>query len=425
MRPSIWALMLALSALPPVAQAAEPPVVRWGPLTVGMSVDEARAALPKAEWKPGRASPITGRVTRLSAKEALEFGGRRMDVDLRDERYDWHLELTARSTEASHQACEQAGLAMLTALEQSVGPLQAERNPGGEVLAFGNGSQAMWRAVQDPGEVLSRRQAASTRVDRMSLGARRQFERLDVKGQVGFDARQPQNCSFFAIAIGWRPRPPPEVIAWDPARVRERITVGERHRLAQGLVLPAEGLTVRLRCEANRQSGAVGSCQASDPAAQTPEQLRVAYRHAGRLVLDMQGLDRDDPQGVVLELPVLLQPSDRRPLDFGPPTVQMPELDFITRPSAEAQRRAFPFRALRQGVGATVALACQVQVDGTLVCQAPQAAERERLGPLAPEFERAAETLAADYRAAPALKDGRPSAGMVVGLQVRFAVAAD
>lgn len=413
-------LLLALGA-----QAAEAPVVRWGPLTVGMGVDEARAALPQAEWKVGWASPITGRVSRLRAQEALEFGGRRMTVELRDERYDWHLELTARSTEAGHQACEQAGLAMLAALEQSVGPLQAERNPGGEVLAFGAGSQAMWRAVQDPGEVLSRRQAASTRVDRMSLGARRQFERLEVRGQVGFDARQPQNCSFFAIAIGWRPKPPPEVLAWDPARVRGQISIGERHRLAAGLNLPAEGQTLRLRCEASRQSGAVSGCQPADPAGQAPELLRVAQRHAGRLVLDMQGLDRDDPQPVVLEVPVQLLPSDRRPLDFGPATVAMSELAFAVLPTADAQRRAYPFRALRQGVGAVVTLACQVQTDGTLVCQPPQAAERERLGPLAVEFERAAETLAADHRAAPALKDGRPSAGAVIGLQVRFAVAPD
>lgn len=427
MRPSFRAAALALLlplGLSPGAVAAEaPPVVRWGPLTVGMTVDEARAALPQAEWKVGWASPVTGRVSRLAAREAIEFGGRRMNVDLRDERYDWHLELTASSTEAGHAACEQAGLVLLAALEQSVGPLQARREAGSELLPFGNGSQASWRAVQDPGETLSRRQAAQTRVDRMSLSARREFDRLEVKAQVGFDARQAQNCSFLAIAIGWRPRPEPEVMAWDPARVRERISLGERHRLAQGLALPPEGLTVRLRCEANRQSGAVRSCRPVDEAAQPVELLRVAQRHAARLVLDMQGLDRDDPQAVLLDLPVLLHPSDRRPLDFGSPTVPMSGLDFLAQPTAEAQRQAFPFRALRQGLGATVDLACQVQADGTLVCRPAQAAERERLGPLAVDFERAAETLAADYRAAPALKDGRPSAGVVIGLQLRFAVA--
>lgn len=415
------ALALTLAGTAP-APAAEAPEIRFGPLTVGMSVAAARAALPQAAWKVGWASPVTGRVSRLSAPEALEFGGRRMNVDVRDEYYDWHLELTARSTEAHVQACEQAGLAMLTALEQAVGPLQAERNPGGEVLAFGTGSQAMWRAVQDPGEVLSRRQAASTRVDRMSLGARRLFDRLEVKGQVGFEARQAQNCSFFAIAIGWRPRPAPEVLAWDPARVRERMTIGERHRLAAGLNLPPEGVAVRLRCEVQRQSGLVGSCQPVDPAAQAPEFLRLAQRHAARMVLDMSGQDRDDPQPMVTELPVTLTPGDRRPLDFGPPTVPMSGVRFVGQPDGKALRSAYPFRAQRQGVGAVVDLACQVQTDGTLVCLPAQAAGREALGPLAVEFERAAETLAADYRSAPELADGRPSAGVVIGLRVRFAM---
>lgn len=422
-----WTRVAVLALAQPLAAgAAEAPVVRWGPLTVGMTVDEARAALPQADWKVGWASPLTGRVTRLSARDALDFGGRRMNVELRDERYDWHLELTARSSEPGHAACEQAGLAMLLALEQSVGPLQAAREPGSELLPFGHGSQATWRAVQDPGEVLSRRQAAGTRVDRLGLSARRQFDRLEVRGQASFDARQPQNCSLLAIAIGWRPRPEPEVLAWDPARVRGRMSIGERHRLAASVALPAEGVTVRLRCEANRQTGGVGSCQPVDPAAQPPELQRLAQRHAARLVLDMQGQDRDDPQGMLVEVPVPLHPSDRRPLDFGPPTLPASGLDLVARPSAEAQRRAYPLRAQRQGVAASVELACQVQADGTLVCQPARVgppAERERLGPLALEFERAAETLAADYRAGPTTQDGRPSAGLVIGLVVRFAMA--
>ena len=421
-RPISALLLAAACALSSGLRAAEAPVVRFGPLTVGMSVADARAALPQADWKVGWASPITGRVSRLSAVDALEFGGRRMKVDLRDERYDWHLELTARSTEPSVQACEQAGLAMLTALEQSAGPLQPGRDASGEALAFGSGSKAMWRALQDPGEVLSRRQAASTPVDRMSLSAVRTFDRLEVKGQVSYDARLPQNCSFFAIAIRWRPRPEPEVLAWDPARVRQQITVGERHRLAQTLSLPSDGWTVRLRCEVQRQSGAVGGCQPVDPAAQPTPALRVAQRHAARLVVDLSGQDRDDPQPMVTELPVTLSPTDRRPLDFGPPTVPSSGVSFAERPGAKALRSAYPSRAQRQGVAASVDLACQVQSDGSLVCQPAQAAGRDALGPLAVEFERAAETLAADYRSAPTLADGRPSAGVVIGLRVRFAL---
>jgi outer membrane biosynthesis protein TonB len=115
-------------------------------------------------------------------------------------------------------------------------------------------------------------------------------------------------------------------------------------------------------------------------------------------------------------------PTDRQPLDFGPPTVPSSGVTFVQRPGAKALQSAYPSRARRQGVAASVDVACQVQTDGSLVCQPAQAAGREALGALAVEFERAAETLAADYRSAPTLVDGRPSAGVVIGLRVRFAL---
>ncbi len=69
----------------------------------------------------------TGPPFGIVAADAIDFGGQRMEVRVREEKYDRDIVLTSRSTESSAQACERAGLDFLSALESSAGTCRRVR----------------------------------------------------------------------------------------------------------------------------------------------------------------------------------------------------------------------------------------------------------------------------------------------------------
>nr|MBP6514172.1 hypothetical protein [Steroidobacteraceae bacterium] len=122
--PAQFALLAALTLAALAARAeSEVTAIRLGPIRFGMSLDEIQAAVPGAGWQTAARSEFTGRAFKIAAADAIDFGGRPMKVEVRQHRYDWDVILSARSAEAGPQACEQAGLAMLTALEDGAGAL--------------------------------------------------------------------------------------------------------------------------------------------------------------------------------------------------------------------------------------------------------------------------------------------------------------
>jgi hypothetical protein len=404
-----------------VAEEAPAPVVQFGPIRFGMSVAQIRSAVPDAHWEVTSKSPFTGRPFGLVAKRALDYGGWRMNIGVRDEKYDRHVELSSRMTVPDAAACEKAGIGLFTALEDSAGPLVANDDPLGESFAFGSGSTALFNGYDARSKRLRRSRVAGGRIDRFGMVTRRDAERLAVRGQVGFDARSAENCSAEVIAIGWRERPPFEVMPYDENKVVGRMSIGDRHRLASTLNFSSDAVVVKRQCEVSRQSGKVLTCQAADGAVD-PAFANVSGRYAGGMTFDMSGLDRDDPQTVLVEIPVRIARSDVRP--FVPPASLLPlsQVEFATTPSPRDFRDAFPWDALRAGVGADVSVGCRIQDDGSLVCATLGVRPQEGGDPFRAGFERAAERLVPLYRAAPRLKDGTPSADAAFAMGVQFKV---
>jgi hypothetical protein len=420
-RAQLCAAMVA-SLLAPAVNAAPAPI-RFGPIEFGTSLEQIQAAVPEARWQTTSRSEYTGRAFKIAAEEAIEFGGRRMKVEAHRQKYDWDMILTSRTTEASPEACEQAGLAMLTALEDSAGRLHGAPDPQGETLNFGRGSTARFLALDDRSRPIARKKLARSKVDRLSLSAGLEAEQLDLDAYAAYDARNAANCLLSITAIGWRERPPPSVITFDEKKIVRRMSVGDRHRLASTLDLPAAGVTVPVQCQVSRQSGKVLTCQPRADAVVASEVVAVAGRYAGALAFDMSGLDRDDPQPVLVEIPVCVAPEDIRSLVFAGPLLPMSDVAFEAVPPAREVQLAYPIDARRKGVAARVETTCQVQSDGSLVCRTPIVHQRDGRSDLRPEFERAVEKLVPMYRAAPALKDGKPSAGVAFGMAVAFELA--
>jgi hypothetical protein len=424
---SVFAALLLATGLgagtTAVAAALETsvPAVQFGPIRFGMSIAEIQAAVPGARWEVTSKSPYTGRPFKVVATDALDYGGWRMKIDVRDEKYDRHVELSSRITVPDAAACEQAGLALFTALEGSAGALVASRDPNGETVAFGKGSTALFTAYDAKSRRLPHKSLTRGKVDRMGLVTKREAERLEVKGSVGFDARSPDNCSAHVIAIGWREQPPPEVMPYDGKNVIGRMSIGDRHRLASTLNFTSDAVVVPRQCQVSRQSGKVLTCAAvSDPAID-PALADVAGRYAGAMTFDMAGLDRDDPQPVLVEIPVRVARSDARPLELPATLLPMSEVVFATTPTAKEIRDSYPWQALRNDIGAQVDVACRVQDDGSLICRTLAVRQQDGRDEHAAAFRHAVEKLLPGYRAAPTLKNGQPSAGAAFGMGVQFA----
>ncbi len=131
----IWlAVSLAASFLLWPARAADVDAI---PQAAERDLEQAAAAVPGASWQPTSRSQFTGRAFGTVAAGAIYFGGQRMEVRVREEKCDRDIVLTSRTTESSAQACEQAGLAFLSALESGAGTLQAGTSSCGEAVSFG------------------------------------------------------------------------------------------------------------------------------------------------------------------------------------------------------------------------------------------------------------------------------------------------
>ena len=309
---------------------------------------------------------------------------------------------------------------MLTALEDSAGTLSGAPDPQGETLHFGRGSTARFLALDDRSRPIARKKVARSKVDRLSVSAGLEADKLDLDAYAAYDARNAANCLLSITAIGWRERPPFSVITFDEKKIVRRMNIGDRHRLAGTLHLPAAGVTVPVQCQVSRRSGKVLTCQPRADATVAPEVVAVAGRYAGALAFDMSGLDRDDPQPVLIEIPVRVAPEDVRSLAFAGPLLPMSDVNFEAVPPAREVQFAYPINARRKGVAARVETTCQVQSDGSLVCRTPIVHQRDGLADFRADFQRAVEKLLPMYRAAPTLKDGRPSAGVAFGMAVAF-----
>ena len=87
-----------------------------------MSIDEVKAAAPQIAWRNVRVSRFTGRVFSIRSDDTLTIAGIEFEVGALDHYYQHELSLEGATNAADAAACEQAGVAVLAALEPQAGP---------------------------------------------------------------------------------------------------------------------------------------------------------------------------------------------------------------------------------------------------------------------------------------------------------------
>ena len=420
-----------------------------GPLRLGMTLDEVRAATPGATWQPEQVSRFTGRAYRLRSVPELPLHGLPFEVEVHRRYHEQSIRAEALLRRGSADACERTALDWLKSAEPGLGPFaggapvarpgqggglqwNTQRLPGGgvtvvpsarpgtpgrtdgETLAVGPRSNVLAEAFDDDERPRARRALLAGEPARLKLTATHVGPGYELEVRAEYLAERGDDCSLSVKMhrLLLPALPQPFDVAAHP--LRSQASVALRHLAYGDTPPPAQATEVSLRCEVDRAFGFTQRCSAIGDR-MPPHWEAVALRLAGWLAYDMRGVDRDDPVPLRGTVRVRLAPEDRRPLDFAAsPRPPREALVFESEPGPRDVETFYPMRARDQGQEADVTLACRVEADGSLLCLPG--------GPTpGGVFAEAAVRLAgAAYRVAPALRDGSPSVGRVVSLQVAF-----
>ena len=463
-------------SLPAIVLAAP---FAFGPLQLDMSIAQLQAAAPAVAWEAVQVSPFTQRVWRIRSKQPLEVAGAPFNVQAEVGYYHQRWVLIAPLPPKDAPGCEQAMLGVLTALEPQLGPFtsRAPRStPGkggnlewhsrqgpngvvvmpsmgvgtagtssGELVNFGTGSRVLMEAFDNQGRPRARKSLLSRPAPNFDLSAfhRQEGQRLSVDGRF--------NATFceLHLTLGRETAPPPPtVFDTSKARVVYAPTIAERHiDLPEAIAALPAPVEVELGCRIDRAMGGVQGCDivgTTPPAAPLTANMETyAHRLARERAYDTSGVDRDDPQPLLGTVRVLLDPADRRPIDFlEAPRTPLEQVVFVRQPEDPApqepagrpgpigqpEQPAPVFTLARQHFGTpqdrdidvVIQTTCRIEADGSLLCGKAEWSEPAD-GPLDPGLRAVAYRAAATrYQAAPKLRDGTPSAGRVIELALRF-----
>jgi hypothetical protein len=418
-----------------------------------MSLEEIRAAAPQVEWRNVMVSPFTGRVFSMRSDDTIPIAGVEFEVAAMAHYYEHELRLEGARRVADAAECERVGLDVLAAIEPQAGPFssfppvgtppsggglywQTQRSangsvmvvptpaagtPGrtdGETLVFGNGSTVLVEAFDGQYRPRPRVKRFGGPPAYLRMSAHHLGDWREVRAEVDYGGSGNTNCAMHVELRTWTLPPLPQAFDTAKAQLTREASMAERHLVhgpVAGQSMPA--LDVELACDIERRSGWTQRCGVVRPDTISPAQEKVAQDLARLLAYDMSAVDRDDPQPMRGTVRVRVDPAARKPIDFlAAPRTPFADIEFLEQPDQEAARQVAQFMGKEEETVVDVPLACRIEADGSLLCADPQgAADPGR----AAVTVTAARVAAQEYRAAPSLRNGGPSAGAVFDFAVR------
>jgi hypothetical protein len=189
------------------ANASDP--IKIGPIQVGMSLQDLRAALPDATWTEEAERGVLGRRV-FKARDALPLFGRRYDVEVgRGEGTDYGIWIRREESVSGMRECEDLGLSLISSLEDLYGVFrQIVTVPdfrracfdskesicaGAPVLETPGGSKIARMAKDASGSLIRPQDNNASRIHVLALG-----------GQIGFGPRYSDTIARQDIHVGAR-----------------------------------------------------------------------------------------------------------------------------------------------------------------------------------------------------------------------------
>jgi hypothetical protein len=249
----------------------------------------------------------------------------------------------------------------------------------------------------------------------LRMRAHRYEKWRDVQAEINYGDSGELNCGM-RVELAARKQPPlPQTFDTSHAKVRREATIAEKHYVHAPVAgRPGPAVDVELACEIDRRVGWPMGCGVVRPDDLSLEQENVAISLAHLMTFDLPGVDRDDPQQMRGTVRVKVDPAARKLIDFlTAPRTPADQVVFTMQPDPKATPFVPPLPGNDEGPGAEVKLVCRIETDGSLLCADPEAStDPERKAAFTPAIR----VSALEYRAAPNLRSGEPSAGRVFEL---------
>ncbi|HZF16353.1 MAG TPA: hypothetical protein VE046_10460 [Steroidobacteraceae bacterium] len=426
--PAACALLASLILVPVTIFAAVKGWPQIGPFSPGMTFSEARAAAPSLTWKDGQVAPFTKTVRSIVADNAVTLGGLAQAVEMQPgylENYRETFQYTHAVADAAE--CERLTLPVVADVERIVGSLAATPKYDTQPISdttyhefkqVGTSSTISFETNEDA----ARKPRTMDPIWRLGVA---QHSAKETTVQVGsMYARDDKNARVCRITtiVEYAPVAIPTVrMEFDPSMVLEQASIGLKHISLEGVTLPSDTLELPTDCDVARQTGQL-SCSL-DAKQGSSEILAAAIVRIRTLRLNPAKLDPDNLTFLRITVPVVLAKSDHHAIDFlKAPRAKLADVSWTSRPSAAELESVYPSKLLAEGKTAHLDLACQIQVDGSLIC-----ADGNMKPPADPKaledykaFVRAGVAIMSLYVSGPKLKSGAAAAGTVIATPVSF-----
>jgi hypothetical protein len=408
----IFVIVVAwLSAVAALQADAEPRALGLGPIRLGMSIDQVRAATPNVTWDVDATRPYT-----LKSSKALTLAGQPFDLVYDDLGWEeFRIIATALADKPNEADCRAHIVKLLEALEAEVGELTAPAamkppppDSTVEALAFGKASH---------GNFLRTTKMAAQGVWLFGIGATHDAAPLKVVALAqafgASNSKVAHQCKIEIVLDLEPPRPPKGVVPREDLVIASDVPIGVKHHtLDSAPALPVQGLDVDVDCTIGTVDGRLHACQAARDSDADLQFRSIAERRAGFVRAARPTASGKWSLGEKTTVRIHLAPEDRRTV-AAPSEIVSSDLPRIVERGGGVH---YPPRAVDRHVEAQIDLNCIIQSDGSIIC--PEA--RSSTPEFAAEFIAEAMKAEMALRYATLLTNGKPSTGVAIHNTVNF-----
>lgn len=415
-------MSLLLAAASQTLQAADPDRLKFGALRFGMSLDDARAALPDARWTVTDQSSDTHRAYAIKFDHAVTLADVTFDAQI-GSRYigatDWKLEANDATPNAA--ACQDRVVPVVAELERRFGMFHhlSDVITGEALIRIGTASDGKISAAEkmrplDPAKALRKdpqdfwfgaRHDGGSEPDDLAVDARAHYERDNQ-----------HSCQITIEMKGREPRPAELPIVFDEARLLTRPTIAYRNGTLRALGAPEKPLKFVVPCRISAATGKVGVCVSRPSGANIDPYRKLAADWAIRFQLKLTNPQPDDQRYFDIDVPVTMGPDDMRAVDVSTGRRLEPALLIVTRGSRIDPDDVYTDDMRRLKTAADITVLCKVQEDGSVLCDIKPGTTSP-----AKDFTDAAIKLGERLEVETKLRDGASAVGGLIERRIKFA----